>query len=169
MPAGGEHAEQPCASQDRSDELGDTLGDVLAVVQQQQRRAVAEIIGDGIRLTRLQTERACHPVGHEPTIGERRQLNPPDAARKALRHAHRNLPCQPGLAAAARARERRQSRFAEQPRAAFEVVGPPHERAQLGRQIARHPQPDMPRRPLRSGGTQPGLMEPRCSRRFPGQ
>ena len=130
MPAGGEHADQPRASQDRGDELGDTLDDVLAVVQQQQRRTVGEIIDDGFRLTRLQAERARHPLGHQRTVGERRQLDPPHPARKALRHARRDLPGQPGLAAATRARERHQPRFAEQPRAAFEVVRPPDERAQ---------------------------------------
>ena len=157
MSAGGEHADQPCALQDRGDELGDTLNDVLAVVQQQERRAVAEVIDDGARLTRLQTERARHPSGHKRTVGERRQLDPPHAARKALRPAHCDLPGQPGLAAAARARKRHQPRFAEQPGAAAEVVGSSHERAQLGRQVARHPQPDMPGHPLRPGHTRPPL------------
>lgn len=147
MPAGGKHPDQPRASQDRGDEPGDTLDNVLAVVQEQQCRTVGEIIDDGLRLTRLQAERARHPVGHERTVGERRQLDPPHPARKALRHARRDLPCQPGLAAATRARECHQPRFAEQLRAAFEVVRPSHERAQLGRQVARHPQPDMPRCP----------------------
>ena len=155
MPAGGEHPDQPRASQDRGDELGDTLDDVLAVVEQQKRRAIGEIIGDGVRLTRLQTQRASHPLGHERAVSQRRQLDPPHPARKALRHAHGDLPCQPGLAAATRARKRHQPRSAEQPRATFEVIRPPHERAQLGRQVARHPQPDMPRCPLRPGHTRP--------------
>jgi hypothetical protein len=41
MPAGGKHANQPRAAQDRRDELGDTLDDVLAVVQQQKCRTAS--------------------------------------------------------------------------------------------------------------------------------
>jgi hypothetical protein len=70
MPAGGEHADQPRAPQDRGDELGDTFSNVLAIVQQQKRRAVGEIVGDGARLTCLQTERARHPFGHQRTVCE---------------------------------------------------------------------------------------------------
>jgi hypothetical protein len=102
--------------------------------------ALSPKIDHGVRVTRLQTQRARHPIGHERTVGERRQLDPPHPAGKALRDARRDLPGQPGLAAASRARERHQPRFAEQPRAALEVVGPPHERTQLGRKITRHPQ-----------------------------
>jgi hypothetical protein len=106
MPAGGEHADQPRAPQDRGSEPGDTLDDVLAVVQQQKRRAVSEIISESFRVTRLQAERARYPVGHERAVGERRQLDPPHPARKALRDARRDLPRQPGLTAATSASER---------------------------------------------------------------
>jgi len=148
MPAGREHADQARALPERGDELGDSRDDVLAIVQQDKRRTVGEIVDNGFRLTSLQTKRARHPLGHEGAVGERRQLDPPHPVREAFRYARRDLPCQPGLAAATRARECHQPRFTEQLRPAFEVTRPPHERAQLGRQVAWHPQSAMPSRPL---------------------
>ena len=106
LPAGGDDAEVGAAAQERVGYLHDGVEDVLAVVEDHERRPVGDSRHDG-------RDRAVHGwrepqgrgdrIGHERLVVERRELDEPDAAGILVDQVRAHLQGEAGLAHASRA------------------------------------------------------------------
>ena len=120
LAAGRQHGQVRAAAEQSLGEARDRLDQVLAVVEQEQLPAIADVLGEG-DLRR--------PVGGEPGVqrlgdrradqlglAERRQLDRPDPVGEILPPLARKLQRQPGLAAAAGPGQGEEPRVAQQRR-----------------------------------------------------
>ncbi len=128
---------------------------MLAVVEDQQQLAVAheldDRLDDGTTGVFHDAEHRRDSLRHEPRVGDRRELDEPDAIGKLVEHVSSDLQRQPRLAEAAHSEQREQPRAPEQLAdfglAAFaanerrhllrQVVGRRFERAQCGEFLAK--------------------------------
>ncbi len=87
--AGDQHAQPRRGCAQRVDERRDVVGEMLAVVERQQHPLWREHGGDGVGRRSIRAEHrvqnARHRRRHQRAIGQRRQLDPPDAVRKVGR------------------------------------------------------------------------------------
>ena len=109
---GGHDRQRRAGLQQRLGQRGGGADDVLAVVEEQEHRLEAQVVGqadiDGrVRLV-LDAERSGHLRGHRRWVGDRRQLDQPDAVRVGIDEAAGDLEHEPRLARAAGADERHQ-------------------------------------------------------------
>ena len=119
LAAGGQDAQAGAAPQQRLGQRGAGVEQVLAVVEHQQqapggqrrRSACRRAAGPAARARRARAATAC---GHERRVGQRRQLDQPDAVRVVGRPARRRLQRQARLADAAGAGQRQQPRRRQQ-------------------------------------------------------
>ncbi len=135
LATGRQHGQVRAAAEQGLGEVGDRLDQVLAVVEQEQLLAVADVSGEG-DLRR--------PVGGEPGVqglgdrradqlglAERRQLDRPDPVGEILRLLPRKLQRQPGLAAAAGPGQGEEPRVAQQRRGLGQLALAADEAGQL--------------------------------------
>ena len=150
-PAGRQHPQRPGPAQETVEELGNVGAKVLAVVQHQQRLDLAQHIGHGVKAGagRHQRHGARHRPGDRLPPGQRRQIDPPDPAGKTRRQRARQTQRQPGLAGPACPGQGEQPSLPQQIRAPGQIPGPPHERADLRREVAANRQ--LGTRPPRTG------------------
>ena len=98
--------------QKRLGDLGARLEQVLAVVEHDQRPPRGEIGADGLKLG--EARQRPHPQGlrhrrrDQPLLGERREVDPPDAVGEAIRELRGAPQRQSGLAAASGTRQGQQ-------------------------------------------------------------
>ena len=94
LAAGGEDVQVGAGLQERLGQCGDGSDQVLAVVQHQQQTTGAQVVGQRRRQrpARLlaNAQDGGDRVRHQLGIGQRRQLDQPDAVRERVQHAQRD-------------------------------------------------------------------------------
>ena len=142
-PAGRQYPQRPGPAQQMIHQLRNTSAEVLAVIQHQQRPGLSQHLGHDVQpgAGRDGRDRARHRPGDRLRPGQRRQVDPPDPAGKTRRERGRQPQRQPGLAGPPGPGQREQPPLPQQIRTPRQIPGPPHERADLGREVAANPQP----------------------------
>ena len=134
LPAGGQHVDAGAAGQQRGDELGTGGEQVFAVVQDDQQRAIAQLVDQRLaaagRGARIQPERLGHGVGHQQRLADCRQVDEPHAVGVRRAGPPRGLQRQPGLPAAAGPGEGEQPGAVDQPLDVGELALAPDEAGQ---------------------------------------
>ena len=86
---------------------------MLAVVEDEKDLPVADVVGERIVNGPVRSlsnvEDRCHLLSHEARVGQGRQVDDPDAVRKAIEHLRAKVERQARLAAPAGARQRQQA------------------------------------------------------------
>ncbi len=112
---------------------------MLAVIQYQQEFATAKVVEQHLAYRSLRslsdTDRRCDGLGHEVRVGNRREIDQPDAVRKLVRQVRRETQRQTRLAGAAGARERHQARRGQQLSQLAALVLPSNKARELGREV----------------------------------
>ena len=114
---------------------------MLAVVENQQQGTILDKLDQcfGHRAPRLflDAQHRCHRLRHQLRIGDWRELHEPDAIRIFVEHVGCDLQRKAGLAEAADAVKRHQSRFAQHLLHFGELALAADERRDLVRQVVR--------------------------------
>ena len=95
LPAGHEQVE-PGADAEQAGDVGRRLGQVLEVVEEQQHRRVADVLGQPIP----RSDRLPRRLQHELRVAQWSERNPEDTAGVALRRRGGRLQREPRLAGA---------------------------------------------------------------------
>ena len=124
----------------RLDECGRARDHVIAVVQQDQRAAIAQLIGERLD----QRSAGCLPDAedgrHRPgqrSLADRRQIDEPHAVGKQVDRLTCDLHRQPRLAAPAGPRQRQQPCVWQQPDELGDLLLAPDEAGERRRQVVR--------------------------------
>ena len=170
--AGDQQAQVRCGGGQRLDEFGHGSGQVLAVVEQQQRALRREQRNHGLQrrtiAAELHTQRPCHRRGQQRAVGERRQFHAPHTVvvicRALVGDARGDDLRQAGLADAAGANDGDHLVAGEQRRDFLQVVHPAIELGQRRRQVAAHARRAGCRIAVGSGCSSNGRCGAGCSR-----
>ena len=139
LAAGGQHRRGRIGRQQSGDELGAGGDEVLAVVQDEQRRLVAELgrelVGGGDAGHLAGAEGGQRGATDGVRIGERRQLDPPHAAGLRVDGLGGDGQGEAGLADPGRTGQRHQPLACQQAAHVGDLAGPPDQRRELDRQV----------------------------------
>jgi hypothetical protein len=147
LAAGGEHPQARAARQEQVGEVRRRGDQMLAVVEHQQQMLVADRLHDalhrGHRAAAAAREQAELPGAEQrqdrarqvERVGDRRELDHPDAVGHVFEHARARLDRQPGLAGPTRSRERDQPPAGQKVLDPRDVVPAPHEAGDLRPQV----------------------------------
>ena len=140
LPAGREDPDVGTGAQQRSGEDGRGIVDVLAVVEDQQRPLVREVLGEGgdrpARRVVLEPERREHGLRDELGILDGRQLDEPDAVGVLADALPAGPQCELGLADAAGTGECQQPGRGQRALELGETLTASHEARQFDWQVA---------------------------------
>ena len=113
LAAGRQDAQAHSRAEQRFRELSAGGNQVLAIVEEQENLAIANVVrqrfADGPVRALSNVEHRGHGLSHQARIGERRQVDDPDAVGKTIEHVRRQFQGQAGLATPAGAGKRQQA------------------------------------------------------------
>ena len=131
---------RPCLQQ-LAARLGARLQEMLAVVQDDQQTAVpdrfCQRFQNGVSGLFLDSQNGCDGLRDHPGIGDRRELDQPNAVGVIVQHVGGRLQGQPRLAQAARAKQRHQPPFLQRAPDFGQLALTTDERGHLLRQVVR--------------------------------